>query len=500
MTQALMNLKEKLATISDFVSAESLLAWDMEVYMPPKGAEARGRQLTTLASHVHKLSTASELGELIHQAENQADSLSIEDKALLREAKKDYERETKIPPKLVEEFAKVTSEAHLVWVEARQKSEFKLFEKVLSKIVQLNQQKADVLGYEGSPYNALLDLYEPGLTVAQLDPLFENLKKPLQEIILAVKDKPKADFSFLNQDFCTEKQLAFGKIILKDMGFDFEAGRQDLAPHPFCSGTSPLDVRLTTRVFSKDLVSALFSSMHEGGHGLYEQGVATHLDGTPLGGGVSLGIHESQSRLWENMIGRSQAFWAYYFSKLQAVFPEQLKDITAEIFYQAINQVKPSMIRVESDEVTYNLHILLRYEIEKDLMENKLAVQDIPAVWNQKMQNYLGVTPQNDAEGCLQDIHWSHGTLGYFPTYTIGNICSAQFFDAAQKVIPDLKQLVSQGELLPLRQWLKDNIHQYGRIYEPSELLQRVCNEPLNSQYLITYFKNKFLHEPTIGP
>lgn len=493
MTKALQTLKEKLAVISDFATAEGLLSWDMEVYMPPKGAEARGRQLTTLASHVHALSTDSEIGRLIEEAFSHSDNYSVEDKALLREAKKDYERDTKLPAPLVEAFAKITSEAHLTWVEARKNADFKHFESVLTRIVDLNKQKADALGYEGSPYNALLDLYEPGLTVAQLDPLFESLKAPLQDIIKTIAGREKPDFSFLKQEFPPDKQLAFGQQVLKDMGFDFEAGRQDLAPHPFCSGTSPSDVRLTTRVYPNDLVSALFSSMHEGGHGLYEQGVALHLDGTPLGGGVSLGIHESQSRLWENIIGRSRAFWTYYYPKLQAMFPEQLNKVDLDLFCQGINQVKPSMIRVESDEVTYNLHILLRYEIERDLLENKLKVSDIPDLWNSKMHDYLGITPENHAEGCLQDIHWSHGTLGYFPTYTIGNICAAQFYKTAQTALPDLETQISAGKLLPLREWLKENIHQYGRIYEPSELLQRVCQEPMNSQYLVDYFKSKFL-------
>lgn len=491
--EALAQLKERMQQLSDIGAAQALLGWDMETMMPPKAAEARGRQLSTLAAFSHELHTANEVGLWIDQAQSFSE-LSATDKALLRVVKKDYERDKKLSTDLVARLSKTTAEAHLVWIDARKNNSFKTFSPVLSKIIDLNKEVAEAYGYESSPYDALMDIYEPDLTVAQLDPLFSKLKTELVEILNKLGSfESKTRPEFLSRKFDKQKQLDFGLQVLEAMGFDLEAGRQDLAPHPFCSGTAINDVRLTTRVDEHDLVSALFSSMHEGGHGLYEQGIDIKLDGTPLGGGTSLGIHESQSRLWENLIGRSKAFWTYFYPKLQQHFAPTLDDISLDEFYKGVNFVKPSLIRVESDELTYNLHILLRYEIEKDLIEGKLKVDEIPERWNESMQSLLGIKPDSDANGCLQDIHWSHGSFGYFPTYTLGNIYSAQFYNAAQKAMPELENNIQNGQLLGLRNWLKENIHHHGKCLTPGELVQQVCGETMNADYLMNYFREKYL-------
>jgi len=415
------------------------------------------------------------------------------DAALVRETARDYDKAVKIPVDLVQEMAKITSEAHYVWIEARKEKNFSKFAPVLKKIVALNRRMADCWGFEGSPYDALLDEYEPGLTSAQVDPLFAELKKNIVPLLRAIQKSPqKPDAAFMQQNYPAEDQLAFSRRVLEAMGFDFDRGRLDLSAHPFSSGTGIDDVRLTTRVHENDVFSALSSSMHEGGHGMYEQGIDPALGRTPLGTGTSLGIHESQSRMWENQIGRGKAFWRHFYPLLQKQFKEQLKDVTREQFYAAINEVKTSFIRVEADEVTYNLHIMLRYEIEKAVIEGSLAVDDIPAAWNEKAQSYLGITPPDDALGCLQDVHWSHGSFGYFPTYTLGNLYAAQFYAQAKKEIAGLEDKVSRGELLPLRNWLNEKIHRVGRSENAAEIVERVCGGPLDASHFVAYLTQKY--------
>ncbi|HEY9746657.1 MAG TPA: carboxypeptidase M32, partial [Oculatellaceae cyanobacterium] len=394
---------------------------------------------------------------------------------------------------LLQDMVETTSSAHTVWVEARAAKNFKQFEPVLSRIVLLNQRMADCLGYENSPYDALLDEYEPGLTVKQLEPLFGRLKAELVPLLKAIQNSGYTPDTAMLTDghFPADKQMTFSRQVLTRMGFDFDAGRLDLSAHPFSSGSSILDVRLTTRIDEHDVFSALSSSMHEAGHGMYEQGINPELARTPLAEGTSLGIHESQSRLWENQIGRSRAFWEFFFPQLQTQFPE-LNKTALEKFYHAINRVQPSFIRVEADEVTYNLHIMVRYEIEKALIEGKMTVSEIPEAWNAKYQEYLGITPKDNAEGCLQDIHWSHGSFGYFPTYTLGNLYAAQFFQTAKKQIPDLEAQIAQGNLLVLKNWLNREIHWVGKSERAHEIVQRVTGEPLDARYFTDYLWAKF--------
>ncbi len=494
----LTSLRELVGEIRDLNTTQGLLGWDLEVNMPEKGSDIRAKQMATLSKIAHEMMISDNVGTLLQKLREEATYKSLDkvDQALVREVGKDYDRAKKIPVSLVQEMQEATAKAHLLWVEARKNNDFGRFAPILEKIVQLNQQMAEALGYDkanGSPYDALLDLYEPELTVQQLDVLFANLKKDLVPLVKAIQESHYTpDASFLRKGASIEKQWQFSEAVIQDMGFDFNAGRLDKAPHPFCMGMGAGDVRLTTRLFEDDMVSSLFSSMHEAGHGMYEQGLDPALQRTPLADGASLGIHESQSRMWENLVGRSRPFWTYYFPKLKEYFPQQLEGVSVEDFYKAINRSQPSLIRVESDEATYNLHILLRYEIEKDVIEGKLQVKDLPKVWNQKMQDYFGITPKTDTEGVLQDIHWSHGSFGYFPTYTLGNMYSVQFFNRAKKEVPDLEAQLAKGNLKPLKDWLNAKIHKVGKVETPAEIVQRVTGEPLKAQYFVEYLWEKY--------
>ncbi len=494
-TASIMAFQSLVNEIHDLNATQALLGWDLETHMPEKGSAMRAKQMATLAKLSHNLMTSAEMDEHLRHLRQPGipEKLDTMSQALVREVGRSYDKSKKTPLELLQEMVETTAEAHNIWVDARANKQFKQFEPVLRKIISLNQRLAEAQGYEDSPYDALLDEYEPGLTVKQLDPLFAKLKADIVPLLKAIQDSGHSpEAGFLHEGFFpAEKQLEFSRKVLTDMGFDFEAGRLDLSAHPFSSGSSSHDVRLTTRIDEHDVFSALSSSMHEGGHGMYEQGVNPVLNRTPLAEGTSLGIHESQSRLWENQVGRSRAFWKHYFPKLQETFPE-LKNVTAEKFYHGINRVRPSFIRVESDEVTYNLHILLRYEIEKALIEGSMKVDEIPEAWAAKAQEYLGITPSNDAEGALQDIHWSHGSFGYFPTYTLGNLYSAQFFHTAKKQIDGLEDKIGHGELLPLKNWLNKEIHWVGKMENAAAIVQRVTGEPLNARYFVDYLWGKY--------
>jgi carboxypeptidase Taq len=491
----MQELRQLIGEIQDLRSTQGLLGWDLEVFMPEKGSTVRAQQLGTLAKLTHEMMVSERMGQLLTtlRAPGLNKTLSSVDRAIVREVGRDYDRQVKLPTELVQEMTRTTAEAMPIWAEARKNSDFKAFAPTLQKIIDLNIQMAKAIGYKDSPYDALLDLYEPDLSVAQLDPLFAQLKKDLVPLVqaIAASTRPPED-KFLFKKFNTDKQMAFSREVLEAMGFDFQAGRLDLSVHPFTMGTSPNDVRLTTRVFEDNLFSCLASSMHEGGHGMYEQGVNPALARTSLDGGTSLGIHESQSRMWENVVGRSLPFWKHFFPKLKKLFPKKLADINLNDFYRAINVVAPSPIRVEADEVTYNLHIILRYEIEKDLIEGRLAVKDLPTAWNRKMKEYLGYMPKNDAEGCLQDVHWSHGSFGYFPTYTLGNLYSVQFYNAAKKAIPTLEDAIASGNLRGLKKWLNDQIHFVSRMERPDEIVRRVTGGPLNAQPFVDYLWEKY--------
>ncbi len=489
MSEHFQQLQTRLADIHNLNMAGALLDWDQQTYMPPGGIEARSNQRATISKLAHQLLASDETAQLLQNCEADNDT---ENAAFLRVARREFDHATKLPAALVEETSRVTSLAQEVWAQARANNDYKSFAPHLQKIIELSQQTARALGFSDKMYDALLDQYEEGMTCAQLDPIFAQLKNASIPLIEKIAGKPPIDDSILARDYDGQTQKLFAERVLEECGFDFSKGRQDLSVHPFCTNFSRADVRITTRLNTLDLQSALFGSMHEMGHALYEQGIDEKLDGNVLGGGVSLGVHESQSRLWENQVGRSRAFWQRNYRRLQETFPAQLNDVSDDDFYRAINKVQPSCIRVEADEVTYNLHIILRYEMENDLLEGRLSVEDAPAAWNEKMKNYLGVTPPDDAHGILQDVHWSIGALGYFPTYSLGNILSAQLWNRVLEDAPELESDISKGDFSVLLAWLRENIHRFGKTFTPKELVQRATGEALNVAPYAKYLNDKF--------
>lgn len=494
MNETFERLKEKLALVSDLRHAAAVLAWDQETYMPPKGAEARAQQLATLSKLAHEFFTSDEIGELLDRLEPQVRDLPYDsfEASLVRVTKRLYERERKIPTELVEQLARATSLGTEAWKQARKESNFSLFRPHLEKILDLTVQKAEALGYDEHIYDALLDLYEPEMRASRVKRLFDELRARLVPIVQAIAEREPPDDSVLKQEFDERKQWDFGLAVIRDFGFDFERGRQDKSAHPFTTAFSVNDVRITTRVQRDYFPTAFFGTLHECGHALYDQGFDPQLERTPLASGASLSVHESQSRLWENLVGRSRPFWEGYYPKLQETFPAQLGDVELDRFYRAINRVEPSLIRVEADEVTYNLHIMLRFELELQLVERKLPVSDLPEVWNAKMKEYLGVEPPNDAQGVLQDIHWSGGAIGYFPTYTLGNLLSAQLFQSAQRDIPDLIEQIRSGRFQELLGWLREKIHKHGRKFPPMELIRRATGRELETESYLKYIREKY--------
>ncbi|QMV44558.1 carboxypeptidase M32 [Cohnella cholangitidis] len=495
VSSPLKRFREIISQIKQYEEILGVVYWDMRTGAPRKGIELRSEAVGALSSETFKLSTSSELGELLaklNEPEIQAE-LSEIDRRLVEESTKEYERNRKIPPELHREYVVLTSQAESAWEEAKENNDFAGFVPYLEKIVAINRRFIELWGVKSTPYDTLLDMYEPGLTTVELDRLFGELRArlvPLAEQIANAKDKP--DTSFLEGTFDKEAQKTFSKLILKEMGYDFEAGRLDESVHPFATGLSIGDVRITTRYLTDDITSALFGTIHEGGHALYEQNIDPELARTTLSTGTSMGIHESQSRLWENMVGRSLGFWKRYLPDLKAHFPGQLDNVTAEQFYRGINVVQPSLIRIEADELTYNLHIMIRYEIEKMLFNEDLNPRDLPEVWNKKYSEALGITPSTDSEGVLQDVHWSGGAFGYFPSYSLGNMYGAQMVDVARREIPDLDDQIASGQLLPLKEWLTKQVYQYGKLLQPAEIIERISGKPLQSSYLCDYLENKY--------
>lgn len=488
--QELVRISGELADIGN---AAGLLSWDQETYMPVKGAEARAKQLATLAGIYHEKLTSLTVKQLINQVKK-LKKLNIYSAALLREIGRVYRKENRLPKKLVEELSEVTSRAFDVWQKAKKESNFALFEKDLARVVRLNITAAKLLREKGQTvYDAMLDDYEHGLTEKEAERVFREVQPKLTALAKKLsKITAGADSKIANKGYKWEKQWGLGMRIIKDMGYDLEAGRQDTSAHPFTTGFGTGDVRITTWKNESDLRPALFATIHETGHALYEQGIDPRLERAILGGGTGLAMHESQSRMWENMVGRSEWFWKKYYPQAQQAF-QALQAVSRQEFVKAINVVRPSLIRVEADEVTYGLHIIIRFEIEKDLVRGKIKIKDLPKIWNQKYKELLGVTPKNDREGVLQDVHWSHGLFGYFPTYLLGTMMAAQIFATAQKQI-DVTNLKA------LREWLRVNIHQYGKVYSSSELLKRVTGERLNPQHYIDYLEEKFakLYNPQV--
>jgi carboxypeptidase Taq len=480
-TEELMLLRSVLSTLS----------WDQETMMPTQGSAFRARQMSVLSALCHQKLTDPNLGELLEQL--QGAELDLWPKTAVREMSRDRNKAMRLPERLVRELAETTSLAYEAWVQARGQSDWSQFSPWLEKVLRLKREEARCLQESDSLYDALLDDYEPGMTVQKLDPLFAVLRPRLTKLLNRIQGssrQPGQDL--LKGHFPAAQQQEFGRQVLSAMGFQWKAGRLDRSPHPFCTGLSPLDVRITTRYSEDDFSSSLFGIIHEGGHALYEQGLESHNYGSAACDAISLGIHESQSRLWENQVGRSRVFWEYWFTPLKKVFPGQLDHISIDTLVQGINRVEASLIRVEADEVSYGLHIILRYELEKLMIEGDLEVSDLEAAWNAKMEEYLGVIPSSAAEGVLQDIHWAHGSLGYFPTYLLGNLYSAQIFQQANKSIPELEDNIRSGKLMPLREWLGREIHQRAKTVTADRLIEDISDEPLSPHYFLDYLDHKY--------
>lgn len=479
--------------IALLASSASVLNWDEETHMPPKAAEHRANQSSLLARLTHEQFTAPKVGEMLSAVE-QADAVVRDrdgDMAVnVRELRRNYDRATKIPPKLVEEMSRTAVLAHQAWIEARRKSDFATFGPWLAKTLDLKRQEAACISPDGNRYDALLDEYEPGETVANLALVFESLRDPLIDLVGRITGSGKrAPIEILERVYPADVQERLSRDAAKKIGFDFDAGRLDVSVHPFCTDLGPGDVRITTRYDEKVFGDAFFGVLHEVGHALYEQGLPAGHWGTPLGEAISLGIHESQSRMWENLVGRSRSFWKHFFPKMQYAFPEQLAGVTPEQWHFAINDVRPSFIRTESDETTYNLHVLLRFEMEQAMLGGDLSVDEVPAAWNERMKKYFGLTPPDDASGCLQDVHWSHGSIGYFPTYTLGNLYAAQFFEQAKTDLGDLDDQFSRGEFAALLYWLRDRIHQHGKRFRAPELVRKVTGKALSAEPLLAHLR-----------
>jgi carboxypeptidase Taq len=492
MKEELDELKKRFATVSDLRRAAAVLSWDQQTYMPPRGASARAEQLATLEKLAHEHFVADENGALLNDLAADAAQLPYDsdDATMIRVMKRDYDKAKRVPPALVEEMARAGSLAFEAWHQARAESNFRLFQPHLEKNIELRIQLANYLGYQDRIYDALLDQFEPEMTSAQVETIFTPLKKEIIALTQPVARKSNAvDDAVLHREYDEQKQWDFGLELVRRIGFDFARGRQDKAPHPFTIGFALNDVRITTRVSKNFLSMMLFGTIHESGHALYDMGYRAELERTPLGGAASLGVHESQSRLWENVVGRSRGFWQYWFPRLREVFPTRLADQTVESFYRAINKVEPSFIRGEADEVTYSLHVMLRFEIENPLVERRLKVADVPEAWNAKMKEYLGIGPPNDAQGCLQDVHWSYGDLGYFATYSLGSMFAVQLYEKAVRDLPAIPEQIARGEFAELLGWLRKNVHTHGRKFTLDELARRVTGEPLQSRSYVAYLK-----------
>jgi carboxypeptidase Taq len=471
-------------------SLDALAGWDLETFMPPKGAEARSLQRAVMKGVIHEKLTGARFGDLLEAAAAQSD-LDERQQALLRVVRRDRDRELKLPARLVTEIAEAQGRGVEAWKVARSEDRFEHFRSFLERLVALRHEEADARGHSGERYDPLLDGNEPGMTTARLRPILERLRAALVPLVEEVAARPQPRSDFLTRDaWDTDIQYAYSLDLMRGMGFDMDAGRLDRSVHPFCSSSSPTDVRLTTRLFRNDGANGLFSVLHEAGHGLYEQGLPQ--DGTQLSNGASMGLHESQSRLWENLVGRSRPFWSHWYPKLKERFPAPLADVSVDEWLAAINSVERSLIRVDADEATYNLHILVRFELELALVHGDLKPKDLPGAWNEKYAKVVGIKPPDDRQGVLQDIHWAWGEFGYFPTYSIGNMYSATIMKAVERELPTLWEDVARGQLHPLRDWLREKVHRHGRALDSEEIVRRATGQGLTETDLVDYLRRKY--------
>ena len=492
MSEKLNQLKEILGEVSDLNHAGSVLSWDQQVNMPPGGGEARGQQLATLGKLSHEKSTSDKVGKLLDDLKQEFAGSDSDDAALVRVAARNFDKTMRVPSEFVSEQAVVTTAAFEAWVEAKKKSDFSIFHPHLEKVFDLARKYVSFFPPSDHPYDVLLDDYEPGMKTADVQGIFDKLRPQQVKLIRNIKSAKQVKADFLHKKYAEKKVWDFSAAIASKFGYDFTRGRQDKAAHPFETSFSVNDVRITNRYEPDNPLATLFSGMHEAGHAMYEQGVNPAYERTPLANGVSSAVHESQSRMWENLVGRSLPFWEYFFPELKRAFPTQLDGISAKTFYKAINKVEPTFIRVNADEATYNLHIMLRLELEIGMIEGKIAIKDLPEIWNAKMQEYLGITPPDDAHGVLQDIHWSAGLIGYFPTYALGNLVSAQLWEKINKDIRDLDEQIHNGKFDALLAWLRKNIHVHGHKYDPQDLVKKVAGSKIDPSAYVRYLTKKY--------
>ena len=488
-------LKRILGEAADLRAAGAVLRWDQETYMPPGGAGGRAMALSTVSRLAHETFVSDRVGELLEtaQAELGGEDPDSDEVRLVKISKRLFDKERKVPGDYVAEFSRVTSLAQQAWQKAKGESNFPHFRPHLERVIELRRQYAEFFAPYDSVYDPLLDDFEPGMKAAQVKTIFTDLRKQQVALVQAIADKGNViDDRLLYQRFPEDKQLAFGMEIAQRFGFDLNRGRQDLSAHPFTTEFGSGDVRITTCLNPEFLPKGMFGTFHETGHALYGQGIPERYDRTPLAGNLSLAFHESQSRTWENLVGLSRPFWKAFYSRLQSTFPEQLGRVDLETFYRAVNKVTPSLIRTEADEATYNLHVMLRFELELAFLEGSLVAADLPEAWNRRMEEYLGITPPNDEKGVLQDIHWSLGYIGYFPTYCLGNLVSAQLWEAALTAMPDLPQQIERGEFGGLLAWQRENIHRHGGKFEPMELIVRATGKPLSAEPYLRYLRGKY--------
>lgn len=487
MIQAYSQYITHLQKIADLKYASALLQWDQETNLPPKGSKIRGQQIATLDVTAHTWLTDKKFGTLLKNLKN-LPSLTSSQKQNIALSLYDYQRAVKLSPDFVKKLSEAINQSFHAWIKARKENSFAEFKKPLQKVIELKRKEAEHLGYTSHPYDALINDYDKGLTTKTIDHLFNNLRPKLKDLLNKISNRPQIDNTYLKQFYPKDKQWTLGIELLKRIHFDFEAGRQDISEHPFTTSFNTHDVRLTTRIDENDFENMTWSCLHEGGHGLYEQGLPANQYGLPLGEYCSLSIHESQSRLWENCVGRNYSFWKANFPLVQKYFPENMAKKTAKDFFKSINKVQPSLIRTEADELTYHFHIMIRYELEKELIMGNITTNDIPTYWNELYKKYLNINVPDDRRGCLQDVHWSHGSFGYFATYSLGSLYAAQFFNAIEKSCGK----INMANTKPIHQWLQKNIYRYGRKYTSEELCKKATGEYLNPTHFLNYVTKKF--------
>jgi carboxypeptidase Taq len=495
MTTALTELRNRLLEVDDLNGASSLLRWDMATYMPSGGAQARGRQTATLSRLAHEKFTDPEIGRLLDRLDKELSTHPEDDldRALVRVTRRSWEQSVKLPGELVSQMSEHTAKTYSAWTVARPKNDFESVRPLLEKTLDLSRRMADCFpGYE-SIADPLIAFADYGVTAKSIRALFSQLRARLVPLVRAITARPPADDSCIKQHAPEADQLAFGLSVIRRYGYDLDRGRQDKTAHPFMTKFSLGDVRITTRVRENDLTDALFSTLHECGHALYEQGIRRDLEGTPLAGGTSSGVHESQSRLWEILVGRSPGFWKHFYPELQRAFPKQLGAVERDTFYRAINKVERSLIRVDADEVTYNLHVMLRFDLELDMLEGRVAVKDLARVWRERFEADFGIAVPSDTDGALQDVHWYDGPIGgAFQGYTLGNIMSAQFFQAATLAHAEIPAQIEQGEFGTLRGWLTKNVYQHGSCFTAAELVPRATGSAMSIEPYMDYLWNKY--------